>query len=83
MLWKIVNDLRDLWDSNKKADTHVIRVAEGKQRERVRFIKGFEDTISENVPDLTKDIKLQIQTTENHSLDESDIHAKTHHNENF
>ena len=52
-----------MWDNNKRANIHIIRVDEGKERKR-RIDKELEVTVSENFPNLAKDINPQLQKAE-------------------
>ena len=40
-LLKRMNSVRDLWDNNKRANIHMVRVAEGKERKRQELVRDL------------------------------------------
>lgn len=36
-----MNSVRDLWDNNKRANIHMVRVAEGKERKRQELVRDL------------------------------------------
>lgn len=53
--------LRDMWDTIKSANVHIIGVPEGEARENGT---EFEGIIAENSPDLMKNTNLYIEETQ-------------------
>ena len=54
------DSLRDLWDSIKCTNIHVIGVPEGEEREKGPE-KIFKEIIVENFPNMGKEIATQVQ----------------------
>ena len=54
--------LRDLWDNIKYTNVHSIWVPEGEEIEKAPQ-KIFEETITENFPNMGKEIASQIKLT--------------------
>ena len=55
--------LRDLWDNIKRNNICIIGVPEGEEREKGPE-KIFEEIIDENVPNMGKEIAIQVQKTQ-------------------
>ena len=53
------SNIRDLWDNIKWANLHVIRIAEGEEKEK-GIENIFEEIMAENLPNL-KDTDIKIQ----------------------
>ena len=51
-----------MWDYNKRPNIHVIGVPEGEEKGWGR--KSPQEMMAENLPNLAKDINLQIQEAE-------------------
>ena len=54
------DSLRDLWDNIKRNNIRIIRVPEGKEREKGPE-KIFEEIKVENFPNMGKEIATQVQ----------------------
>ena len=52
--------LRNLWDNFKHSNTQIIGVPEGDEEEQ-EFEKFFENIVKENLPNLAKEIDMQVQ----------------------
>ena len=73
------DSLTDLWDI-KHINIHVIGVPEGKEREKVAE-KIFEKIITENFPNVGKEVVNQIQEAQSPRQDKpKEEHTKTHSN---
>lgn len=71
--------LRDLWDYNKRSNSHVIRVAEDEKENAIE--KVLEQTLPENSLNLARDINLLIQEAEQDKQDKpKDIHTEILYN---
>ena len=57
------DSLRDLWDNIKRNNIRIIGVTEGEEREKEPE-KIFEEIIDENVPNMGKEIAIQVQKTQ-------------------
>ena len=56
------DSLRELWDNVKCTNIRIIRVPEGKEREREKGPgKIFEEIIAKNFPNMVKESLTQIQ----------------------
>ena len=56
---KYKSNIRDLWDNMKQANLHMIRIPEGKEKEK-GIENIFEEVTAENFPNL-KDTDIKIQ----------------------
>ena len=54
------DSLRDLWDTIKHTNIHIIGVPEGEEREKGHK-KIFEEVIVKNFPNMVKEIATQVQ----------------------
>ena len=52
--------LRNLWDNFKHSNTQIIGVPEGDEEEQ-EFENFFENIVKENLPNLAKEIDMQVQ----------------------
>ena len=73
--------LRDLWDNIKHNNIHIIRVAEGEEREKGPE-KIFEEIIVENFPNMGKEIATQVQEAQSPIQEKpKEEHTETHSNQ--
>ena len=71
------DNLRDLRDSIKYTNIHIIDIPEGEEREEVTE-NLFEETMTENFPNLGKETDIQVQEAQSPKEDEfKEIHTKT------
>ena len=75
------DSLRDLWDNIKHNNIHIIRPAEGEEREKGPE-KIFEEIRVENFPNMGKEIATQVQEAQSPIQDKpKKKHAGTHSNQ--
>ena len=73
---KRIQKTRSLWDIFKSANIWITGVPVGEEIEKL-----FEKVMKENIPDLVKEIVMQVQETEGPKQDgPKEDHTKTHHN---
>ena len=58
--WKSEKSLRDLWDNNQKKLAFIIGASE-REEKKCSARKIFEEIMVGNIPNLTKELYLQIQ----------------------
>ena len=73
--------LRDCWSNFKHTNIHITGVLEGNEREKGPG-KIFEEIVSENFPNMGKEMANQVQETESPRQDKpKEEHAKIHSNQ--
>jgi len=73
--------LRDLWNNTKHTNICIIRVPEGKEREKVAE-KIFEEIITENFPNMGKEVVNQVQEAQSSRQDKpKKEHTETQSNQ--
>ena len=74
------DSLRDLWDSIKLNNIHIIGVPEEEREKGPEKI--FEEIIVKNFPNMGKEIATQVQEAQSPRQDKpKEKHAKTHNNQ--
>ena len=69
-----------LWDNFKWFNIHIIRVPEGEEKEQ-ETENLFEKTMKENLPNVVKEIDMQVQEAQSSKQDGcKEAHFNTHHN---
>ena len=77
---KYKDRLRSPWDDFKRTNIQIIGMPEGED-EKQEIENLFEKIMKENLPNLVKEIDIQIQEAENPKQDGlKEDHTKTHHN---
>ena len=72
------DSIRSLWDISKCANIQIIGVPEGEEEEQ-DIENLFEKIMTENCPNLAKDIDIRVQEAQSHKQDECRGPSKTHH----
>lgn len=73
------DSVRDLRDNSKHSDIVILEVPEEEKDKRIKNLS--EEIMTENFPNLLKEIDIQIQEVYSLKPNESkDAHNKTHHN---
>ena len=54
------DSVKSLWDNFRRSDIHIIRVPEGEKKEQ-EIGNPFEKIIKESIPNLVKEIDMQVQ----------------------
>ena len=74
------DSLRSLWDIFKHINIQIIGVPEGEEKEQ-EIANLFEKIMKENLPNLVKEIDIQVQEARSPKQDGAkEDHTKTHHN---
>ena len=61
--WSNLNN-RVLWENNNRYNIHEIGISEGKEKDFIAGKNIFKEIMAEKIPNLKKDIHLQVQETE-------------------
>ena len=78
---RIEDNLRDLWDNNKRTNIQIIGVPE-EEKKKKGSEKIFEEIIVENFPNMGKEIVNQVLEAQSPIQDKpKEEHAKTHINQ--
>ena len=73
--------MRGLWNNTKHTNIQIIGVSEEKKEQGIENL--FEKIITENFPNLAKEIDIQVQEVQSPKQDEpKEAHTKTYHNLN-
>ena len=72
-------NLHELWEFIKRRNIKIVRVPEGEKREK-RVESLFKEIISENFPNLGKDLDIQIHEANKLFSQCKKTFSKTHYN---
>ena len=80
-LKKNEDSVMSLWDNFKHTNIHIIGGPEGEESEQ-EIGNLFEKIMKENVPNLVKEIHMQVQETQRvpNKMDAKEAYSRTHHN---
>ena len=74
------DSVSNLWDNFKHSNIYIIGVPEGEEKEQ-DIGNLFEKILKENLPNLVKEIDMQVQEAQSPKQDGcKEAHSSTHHN---
>ena len=74
------SNIKDIWDNINCANLPIIRIPEGKEREK-EIENVFEEIMAENFPNLKKETDIQIQEAQRvpNKMNPKQTHTKVYH----
>ena len=74
------DSISNLWDNFQRSNIHIIAMPGGEEKEQ-EFGNLLENIMKENVPNLVKEIDMQVQEAESpNQVELKEDHTKTHRN---